>query len=90
MRLATFIAGILVATSALCTERMTYTYGSHVISNGDTMTRVIEILGEPFSREAVTNRYGAQYATYWYYAIDGKQVRLLIVEGKVKSIDESR
>jgi|GEM_PF-6744670 len=53
MRLAKLIASIALATSAPCTDRMTYAYGAHVTSRSETMTRVIEILGEPFSKESI-------------------------------------
>ena len=75
---------------AAATERMTYAAGSHVLSVGDSMSRVLEFMGEPASKEDVQNKSGAHEATNWYYNVDGKTVRFLIVNGKIGTIEETR
>ena len=82
--------GILPGIDGYATERLTYATGAHVISVGDAMARVIEFMGDPSSREDVQNKYGAHLATNWFYTVDGKTVRFLIVNGKVATIEEIR
>jgi len=88
------VLGILFGTlhgiDGHATERLTYAAGAHVISVGDSMARVIEFMGDPTSKEDVQNKFGAHLATNWFYTVDGKTVRFLIVNGKVATIEEIR
>ena len=94
MKAVILMLGILFGTlpglDCHATERLTYATGAHVISVGDSMARVIEFMGDPASKEDVQNKYGAHLATNWFYTVDGKTVRFLIVNGKVATIEEIR
>ena len=90
MRAFILILGVLLSTHSLASESFTYAAGAHVISVGDSMARLTEFMGDPTSKEDVQNKYGAHLATNWFYTVDGKTIRFLIVNGKVATIEEIR
>jgi len=84
--LAVFLT--LVASIALANGN--YAAGGKVLSPGDAMSRVIDAMGQPISKEPVQNRLGAQLGEYWYYKDGNKTVRFFISGGRIVEIEEIR
>ena len=67
-----------------------YRAGNKVLSAGDPISRVLDAMGPPESKEPVQNYMGAQTGEYWYYTVDNKTVKFYISGGRVIDIEEIR
>lgn len=68
----------------------TYRVGSKLIRVGDSVSELVDLLGEPIYKEQVTTRFGGYVADKWQYRLDGKAVQFTISGGRIRQIDEIR
>ena len=68
----------------------TYRVGSRLIHVGDSVSSLVDVLGQPLYKEPVESRYGGYVADRWQYRIDGKAVNFTIRGGRIESIEEIR
>jgi hypothetical protein len=65
--------------------------GQHVLTAGDPVAHVIDLLGTPVYKEPLQNQYGAYVGERWQYKRDsGRVVTITIVGGRVANIEESQ
>jgi hypothetical protein len=65
--------------------------GEQVLTAGDPVTHVIDLLGNPVFKEPLQNSYGAYVGERWQYKRDsGRVVTITIVGGRVADIQESQ
>lgn len=83
----------LVLTFACAPNAMafgTYRAGSVVLDQNDSVSKLIDAMGMPAWKEAVTNRYGAQVAENWFYREGNKTVKFQVSGGRIVIIEEIR
>jgi hypothetical protein len=68
----------------------TYRVGSHLVSIGDSVSALVDALGEPLYKEPVESRYGNSIADRWQYRLNGKAVQFTIRGGRIEYIEEIR
>ena len=62
-----------------------------MLTAGDPVTHVIDLLGTPVFKEPLQNQYGAYVGERWQYKRDsGRVVTITIVGGRVANIEESQ
>jgi hypothetical protein len=88
MRKLFFLIALLACAAAAA--RGNYQANGKVLGPGDPMTKVLDTLGEPVSKEPVENKYGAQEGEYWYYRDGNKTVKFFISGGRIVDIEEIR
>ena len=81
---------ICVAFATLAHAFDTYRVGSRLIRVGDSVSALIDMLGEPIYKEQVTTRFGGYVADKWQYRLDGKAVQFTISGGRIQRIEEIR
>jgi hypothetical protein len=81
---------ICVAFATLAHAFDTYRVGSRLIRIGDSVSELIDMLGEPIYKEQVTTRFGGYVADKWQYRLDGKAVQFTISGGRIQRIEEIR
>ncbi len=65
--------------------------GQQVLTSGDPVTHVIDLLGNPVYKEPLQNEYGAYVGERWQYRRDsGRVVTITIIGGRVANIEESQ
>lgn len=65
--------------------------GQQVLTAGDPVAHVIDLLGTPVYKEPLQNQYGAYVGERWQYKRDsGRVVTITIVGGRVANIEESQ
>ncbi|WP_458070327.1 DUF2845 domain-containing protein [Rhodanobacter sp. BL-MT-08] len=65
--------------------------GQQVLTSGDPVTHVIDLLGSPVYKEPLQNEYGTYVGERWQYRRDsGRVVTITIVGGRVANIEESQ
>jgi hypothetical protein len=64
--------------------------GNRVISDGDAVGIVFEVLGKPDRTVDLENPFGAALAERWEYYRDGKTISIIVAGSKVISITETR
>ena len=65
--------------------------GQHVLTAGDPVIHVIDLLGAPVFKEPLQNQYGAYVGERWQYKREsGRVVTITIVGGRVANIEESQ
>ena len=63
--------------------------GSQVLSVGESVSRAVQLLGEPGYKEPLENEQGAYLGERWQYQRDdGHVVTVVIMGGRVVSIEE--
>lgn len=88
MRRATaFVLGMALAGAAWADS---ISVGTRVISDGDAVGIVFEVLGKPDRTVQLENKFGAGLAERWEYYRDGKTISIVIADSKVVSITEIR
>lgn len=65
------------------------TFGSRVLSSGDSVGRVYEVAGKPDRIVRLENKYGGAMGERLEYYRDGKTILITITGGKVVSIEQS-
>ena len=84
---ALFLATLLAAGTAFAD---TYNVGNRLISDGDGIAKVVELLGKPDLVTPIQNGYGAHLGEKWTYFRNGKTVVFTInINGRVVAINES-
>jgi|KBSMisStandDraft_5_1062788.scaffolds.fasta_scaffold78781_3 hypothetical protein len=81
---------VLLAFATLAQAFDTYRVGSRLIRVGDSVSELIDLLGEPIYKEQVTTRFGGYVADKWQYRLDGKAVQFTISGGRIQRIEEIR
>jgi hypothetical protein len=81
---------VLLAFAPLAQAFDTYRIGDRLIRVGDSVSELIDLLGEPVYKEPVTTRAGGYVADRWQYRIDGKAVQFTISGGRIREIEEIR
>jgi len=81
---------LLLAFGTLAHAFDTYRIGSRLIRVVDSVSELVELLGEPLYREQVTTRFGGYVADKWQYRLDGKAVQFTISGGRIQRIEEIR
>ena len=65
--------------------------GQHVLTAGDPVTALIDLLGTPVYKEPLQNEFGAYVGERWQYRREsGRIVTVTIIGGKVANIEESQ
>jgi hypothetical protein len=89
MKLRGLLLGLLAfATFAHAFD--TYRVGSRLIRVGDSVSELVDLLGEPVYKEQVTTKFGGYVADKWQYRIDAKAVQFTISGGRIQRIEEIR
>jgi hypothetical protein len=89
MKLRWLLLGLLAfATFAHAFD--TYRVGSRLIRVGDSVSELVDLLGEPVYKEQVTTKFGGYVADKWQYRIDAKAVQFTISGGRIQRIEEIR
>jgi hypothetical protein len=83
-----FLACVAISTLAHAFD--TYRVGDKLLRVGDSVSALVDTLGEPVYKEPVTTRFGGYVADKWQYRIDGKAVQFTIHGGKIEQIEEIR
>jgi hypothetical protein len=83
-----FVAALAWTTLAHAFD--TYRVGSKLIRIGDSVSALVDLLGQPLYKEPVESRFGGYVADRWQYRIDGKAVNFTIKGGRIESIEEIR
>lgn len=81
---------VLLAFATLAHAFDTYRVGSRLIRVGDSVSELIDVLGEPIYKEQVTTKFGGYVADKWQYRLDGKAVQFTISGGRIRQIEEIR
>ncbi len=68
----------------------TYRVGSQLIRTGDSVSELIDLLGEPIYKAPIETGRGGFIGERWQYRLDGKAVTFTIRGGKIDHIDEVR
>ena len=79
-----------LAMSTLAQAFDTYRVGSHLLSIGDSVSALVDTLGQPLYKEAVESRFGGYIADRWQYRLDGKAVTFVLRGGRIVRIEEIR
>ncbi len=89
MRKTTLLIALLLASSAAWAD--SYNFGNRVVTDGDSIGKLVEAAGKPDLVTPIQNEYGAQTGEKWTYFRDGKTIVFTInTSGKILSITESR
>lgn len=78
------LALILFLSSTAAQAAETLTFGNRVLSTGDSIGRVYELLGQPDNKVELENKFGDRLV---YYR-NGKTIQIVIRGGTVASIYE--
>ena len=81
---------VLLAFATFAHAFDTYRVGSKLIRVGDSVSELVDLLGEPVYKEQVTTRFGGYVADKWQYRLDGKAVQFTISGGRIQRIEEIR
>ncbi len=82
---------LLLAISLGIHANDTLRVGQQVLTAGDPVTHVIDLLGTPVFKEPLQNQYGAYVGERWQYKREsGRVVTITIVGGRVANIEESQ
>ncbi|NII11927.1 DUF2845 domain-containing protein [Oleiagrimonas sp. C23AA] len=76
------LSGVASASSGSF-DAQTFRVGSHVLSVGDSVARVVRLLGKPVYKEPIENRFGARRGEEWQYSLGNHALTLIIANGKV-------
>lgn len=79
-----------LACSTLAHAFDTYRVGDRLLHVGDSVSVLIEVLGQPIYKEPVESRHGGYIADRWQYRLDGKAVMFTIRGGRIERIEEIR
>ncbi len=86
--LVTALALIVTAPAAGDTVRM----GNQVLKRGDSKMELLDVAGEPDSRQGLETRYGGHSGERWYYRLEHnyppKIVTFTIRDGRIVEIEE--
>lgn len=89
MRKTALVIALLLASSAAWAD--SYTFGNRVVTDGDSIGKLVEVAGKPDLVTPIQNDYGGQIGEKWTYFRDGKTVVFTInPSGKILGITESR
>ena len=89
MRKTAIFLALMFAAGAAFAD--TYAFGNRVVSDGDSIGRLVEIAGKPDLVTPLENQYGAREGENWTYFRDGKTIVFTInTSGKILRITESR
>lgn len=82
----------LLLTVGLWTPAMadSISVGNRVVSDGDAVGIVFEVLGKPDRTVDIENRFGAALGERWEYYRDGKTISIIVAGSKVLSITETQ
>lgn len=69
-------------------EVTTFRVGSHVLSVGDPVGRVIDLLGQPEYKEPVENRFGAYRGERWVFRVDDHDLTVIIRDAHVARMED--
>ena len=87
-KMALSLALLLASSTALADS---YNFGMRVITDGDSIGKLVEVAGKPDLVTPIQNGYGAQIGEKWTYFRDGKTIVFTInTSGQILSITESR
>ena len=67
-----------------------YRVGNHILEVGDTVGKLIDLIGEPQYKEPIESDYGAFEGERWQYRRDGGSVTFAIRDAKIRYIDFKR
>lgn len=85
---ALFLATLLAAGTAYADS---YNFGQRVVTDGDSIGKLVEVAGKPDLVTPIQNVNGAQIGEKWTYFRDGKTIVFTIdTSGKILRISESR
>lgn len=68
----------------------TYRVGSQLIRTGDSVSELLDRLGNPVYKEVIETGRGGFVGERWQYRLDGKAVTFTISGGRIVHIDEIR
>lgn len=67
-----------------------YRVGTRIVEVGDTVGKLVDLIGEPQYKEPIESEYGGFEGERWQYRRDGGSVTFVIRAGKVQAIDQKR
>ena len=85
-----WILVFLIALSPPLFAFDTYRVGSQLIRTGDSVSELLDLLGNPVYKEVIETGHGGFVGERWQYRLDGKAVTFTIHDGRIVHIDEIR
>lgn len=82
------LLGLALALPAYAFD--TYRVGSQLIRTGDSVSELIDLLGDPIYKAPIETGRGGFIGERWQYRLDGKAVTFTIRGGRIERIDEIR
>jgi hypothetical protein len=67
-----------------------YRAGSAMITVDDPISKLVDNMGQPMSKEPVENKYGAHLGEKWYYRDGKKTVVFVVANGRIVRIEDVR
>ena len=67
-----------------------YRVGTHIVEVGDTVGKLVDLIGDPQFKEPIESEYGGYEGERWQYRRDGGSVTFVIREGKIRHIEQKR
>lgn len=82
------LLSLLLLTGAATAAQNTVSFGSRLISTGDSQGKVRQVAGEPDSVTVLQTRYGGAAGERWDYYERNKTITVWIQGGRVVGIEE--
>ncbi|HEY6986459.1 MAG TPA: DUF2845 domain-containing protein [Rhodanobacteraceae bacterium] len=82
------LLGLVLSAPVLAFD--TYRVGSQLIRTGDSVSELLDLLGNPVYKETIETGRGGFVGERWQYRLDGKAVTFTIRDGRIVHIDEIR
>ena len=67
-----------------------YRVGSRILEVGDTVGKLVDLIGDPQYKEPIETENGGFEGERWQYRRDGGSVTFVIREGKIRFIEQKR
>ena len=84
---------ILFAFALLCASAAhamdTYRFGSRLVEVGDSVSKLVELAGQPAYKEPIETKEGGREGERWQYQDGGTAVTFVIKEGRIAAIEQT-
>ena len=81
-------AALLVSANAFAMD--TYRFGSRIVEVGDSVSKLVELAGQPVYREPIESKEGGREGERWQYQDGSLTVTFVIKESKITAIEQTR
>lgn len=82
------LTGTAMLQATNCAAGTTLRVGSRVLVIGDPVPRVLDLMGKPLYNQPILDSNGVYQGDKWFYRTESSSVTLVIIDGKLKDIDE--